>query len=250
MKLLVDMGNSALKWATVSSGVLSQVQSSGYEELADQLKSQWQALDRPGAIIVSCVTHEQQWQELCQLTRSIWDMLPERIATADKGFDVINAYYRPENLGSDRWAAMIAAHAKYQDDVCIIGCGTALTIDVLQADGQHLGGVIIPGADMMQSSLHENTAAISQSVPHGSKEESEYWGRDTQSGIIKGSWLALAGAVNQVYSQFEAKSGKPVCVLFGGGARQLNHYLAMDTEFVPELVLQGLAIIAGEKLKI
>ena len=248
MKLLVDMGNSTLKWATISDGVLSQVLSLGYDNFIEQLNAQWKSLSVPVSVTVSCVTDEQHWQALTQLTKTLWNISPERVASSGKGYGVVNAYYRPENLGSDRWAVLVAAHALYQQDICIVDCGTALNIELLLANGQHLGGVIVPGADMMQSSLHLNTAAISQSIPQSRDEESEYWGQDTQSGIVKGSWQALAGAVKQVFHQFEKQAERPVCVLCGGGAEQLARYLDMKLEFQPGLVLKGLAVIAGENI--
>ena len=249
MKLLVDMGNSALKWTTISDGVLSHVNSSGYDDFSQQLQSGWQTLSKPESITVSCVTHEPHWHELSRLTKAIWDTVPDRVVWSANGCGVVNAYQRPENLGSDRWAAMIGAHALYQSDVCIVGCGTALTIDLLSANGQHQGGVIAPGSDMMQNSLLQTTAAISQSIPHSlAMEASDYWGQDTQSGIIKGSWVALAGAVRLVYEQYAKQSSQPICILSGGGAETLATYLDIKVELEPALVLKGLAVIAGENI--
>ena len=195
MKILVDMGNSVLKWATVSEGVLSQVKSTGYDNFQEQLKSSWQSLSRPELIMVSCVAHEQQWDEFCQLSQALWSITPERLVSPAKGEGVVNAYQQPDNLGSDRWAVLVAAHALYRKDLCIVDCGTAMTIDLLSANGQHLGGVIVPGAQMMQNSLQANTAVISKSTPQPKDNDvQQYWGRDTQSGIITGSWQALAGS--------------------------------------------------------
>lgn len=248
MKLVVDMGNSAMKWATISDGILSEVRVSAYQGFEQQLKTEWQSLTRPELVMVSCVTHEQVWQTFSQLVEDLWGLVPGRLVSPGKGNEVSNAYSRPENLGSDRWAALVAAHALFKEDICIVDCGTALTIDLIMASGQHLGGVIVPGADMMQSSLHINTAAISQSVNQQVNDELPYWGQDTQSGIIKGSWQALAGAVIQVYEHFCEQANEPVCVLTGGGARQLASYLDINIEFQPGLVLKGLAVVAGENI--
>ena len=254
MKLLVDMGNSTMKWATISDGLLSHAASLSYEKLTQQLDSAWQSLNKPESIVVSCVAHEQQWQELSQFTDTLWGMTPERIISPGKGNGVTNIYQQPENLGSDRWAALVAAHELYDSDVCIVDCGTALTIDLLSANGQHLGGVIVPGAQMMQNSLHLNTAALPQPTSDLLDTlDQQYWGQDTQSGIIKGSWLALAGVVRQVHEQYAKQSEKLTCILCGGGIRPLLAYLAkdmdVDIELEPVLVLKGLALIAGEKIK-
>lgn len=247
------MGNSSLKWATVSDGVLSEPEFLAYDDLGSQLTSQWQSLAAPEAIMVSCVAHEQHWEIVSRCAAASWNLTPERIVSPGKAFGVVNAYRQPETLGSDRWVAMVAAHELYDRDICIVDCGSALTIDLLNADGQHLGGVIVPGAYMMQNSLHLDTAVLPEPSSNQSVISNEqYWGQDTQSGIIIGSWLAQAGAVQQVYQQYAKQSDKPVCVLCGGGARILVDYLekAIDgkPELEPDLVLKGLAVIVGENI--
>jgi type III pantothenate kinase len=250
VKLLVDMGNSRMKWATVSGGALSQVNLLAYDDFISQLSSLWQSMDKPEQIVVSCVSEERYWQELGQLVKTFWGKTVQRIESPGQGYGVVNAYRQPRQLGSDRWAALVAAHAIYATDVCIVDCGTALTIDMLSADGQHQGGVIVPGARIMQDSLLTNTAAISQSIEPAPDDSGKvFWGQDTQSGIIKGSWLALAGAVEKVIVEnVKRQSAGVTCVLCGGDAGQLSEYLSMDVVLEPELVLKGLAVIAGEEI--
>jgi type III pantothenate kinase len=248
------MGNSSLKWATVSEGVLSETGLLTYDDLESQLTSQWQLLAAPEAIMVSCVAHEQKWAIVSRCAQALWNLIPRRIVSSGKEHGVVNAYRQPETLGSDRWMALVAAHELYDRGVCIVDCGTALTIDLLNADGQHLGGVIVPGAHMMQSSLHINTATLPESALNQSAiSNDQYWGQDTQSGIITGSWLAQAGAVQQVYQQYARQSDKPVCVLCGGGASILAGYvqkaIGRKPELEPDLVIKGLAVIVGENIK-
>lgn len=255
MKLLVDMGNSLLKWVTVSEGAFTEPQSLAYEDLDSQLRLQLQTVGMPETITVSCVANEQHFEKLVQHCEALWKKTPQRVISPGRAHGIVNAYDDPGTLGSDRWATLVAVHELYNRDVCIVDCGTAMTIDLLTASGQHLGGVIVPGAYMMQNSLHLNTAALpQQSEAHRALESGEQlWGQDTQSGIMKGSWLALAGAVEQVYRQFAGQTERPVCVLCGSGASLLARYLAravnIKPELEPDLVLKGLAVIAGESIK-
>lgn len=251
MILLVDMGNSTMKWATVSAGILSPVNVLPYTDSDQSLKPDWESLSAPDKIVVSCVADEQQWLKLVDLVQARWGIIPQRLVSPGTGNGVVNAYPQPEKLGSDRWAAIVAAHTLFDADVCVVDCGTALTIDLLLASGQHLGGAIVPGARMMQNSLHTNTSALpSAPLIQPERFNGQYWGQDTQSGIINGSWLALSGVVEKVYSQFKKQSDNAICVLSGGDAMLLSGYLGIKAELEPDLVLKGMAVIAGDNITI
>lgn len=252
MKLLVDMGNSRVKWATVSNGMLSQVSSLDYDEF--QLQEYWQHLEVPQQVWVSCVAKDEYWTSLSQTTQALWDLQPNRISSPQKGNGVTNGYVDAAKLGSDRWAAMVAAHQFYPTAVCVVDAGTALTVDGLSAEGKHLGGVIVPGVKMMQDSLVSNTATISAIMDNMENTLSaSLLGSNTASGIIKGCWLASIGTVEKVYSRLSEQSeGDVVCVLTGGNAAQiaelLSGQLVMEPVVDADLVLKGLAIIAGENI--
>lgn len=254
MKLLVDMGNSRMKWATVSNGVLSQVSSLAYDGFALKCQTHWQQIDVPKQVWVSCVAKDEHWMSLTQTVQILWGLQPERISSLPDAHGVTNGYVDAAKLGSDRWAALVAAHRLYPTTACIVDCGTALTVDGLSAEGKHLGGVIVPGVQMMQSSLASDTVAISEIMDNTQNTLSKpLLGHDTTSGIINGSWLASIGSVEKVYSSLSAQTDdKVACIITGGNAEQLFELLSGQLLVEPvvdsSLVLKGLAIIAGENI--
>jgi len=255
MKLLVDMGNSRMKWATIADGMLSPLSSVAYDRFAE-LKNDWQNIGVLEQVWVSCVTEEAHWSSIEQLSQMLWGLTAQRISSLREEHGVSNAYVDAAQLGSDRWATLIAAHQLYSTPVCVVDCGTALTVDGLSAKGQHLGGVIVPGVQMMQSSLNANTAAISTS---GYVDDhilpTSLLANDTASGIINGSWLSVVGVVVKVYESLsEQNNDKVVCLLTGGNAallaKQLPELLRSVSVVDPGLVLKGLAVMAGESITI
>ena len=165
-----------------------------------------------------------------------------------EAFGVRCAYQQPAQLGADRWAALVAARHHLDGPSCVIDCGTALTIDLLTADGVHAGGLIAPGMGMMRDSLVANTCQI----PAGEAvENTVFTVQDTLGAVQAGIMAATVGAVRQVLQQCRDQwQQDPVCVVTGGDAESL--LAAMPAASWPngvqhevEWVLKGLAIIAG-----
>ncbi len=156
------------------------------------------------------------------------------------------AYTKPEEFGADRFAALVAAH-RYTQRFCItVDCGTAVTIDALTADGQHLGGLILPGLELMRRSLIEHTARINVSLANN---EDGLFGHTTSQGVCAGTLHALAGAIDRIVNGMTARmledcgeDSIEYLMTGGGGAYMLRH-LTARYRLEPWLVLQGLAII-------
>lgn len=250
MKLLVDMGNSRMKWATISNGVLSRVSVENYGDFSKTSGQAWQGMGLPEKVIVSCVSTNEHWAMLQQVVQRLWGIPVERIASPAKAHGVKNSYQDAAKLGSDRWAALVAARHLYPGLACVVDCGTAMTVDGLSANGVHLGGVIVPGIQMMQSSLALNTAAIS--FEPGQQQDTlpaSLLVTDTSTAIIQGSWLASAAVVEKIVTGLcEEENDKVTCIITGGNGPQLATRLSMNVVIDAELVLKGLAIIAGEEI--
>jgi type III pantothenate kinase len=155
---------------------------------------------------------------------------------------VRNSYDDPAQLGCDRWAALIGARRLYAGPAVVVDAGTALTADALTGDGVFVGGIIVPGAELMRKALAEHTAALK---PQPGKFS--FFPDTTGDAIMSGAIDALAGAIERM-ARFleEAGEPQPACVLSGGGAALIEPYLNLEVKVVDNLVLEGLLTIARE----
>ncbi len=167
---------------------------------------------------------------------------PRWIRSARAQCGVRNSYDDPAQLGCDRWAALIGARRLHGGPAVVVDAGTALTADALTGDGVFVGGIIVPGADLMRKALAEHTAALK---PQPGKFS--FFPNTTGDAIMSGAINSLAGAIERM-ARFleEAGQPQPACVLSGGGAALLEPYLNLEVKVVDNLVLEGLLAIARE----
>jgi type III pantothenate kinase len=161
--------------------------------------------------------------------------------------NVFNSYQYPEQLGTDRWAALIATWQQYHAPCVVVNAGTALTVDALgvRKDGRgvFLGGLIVPGLRLMQESLVSKAADI-RNMDGGL----QYFPASTGDAIFTGALSAMAGAVNSMLVKLERHvEPKPYCIISGGDAPLLQDMLVrfgIEQVVVAEnLVLQGLLLL-------
>ena len=244
MKLLMDIGNSRLKWTVENKGCLRRVESLDYrqDDFLSKLTQQWQAGVSPTQIAIASVSGKPILNTLTDFCKNLWpDVVPIVPISSACAFGVTSAYQAPEKLGVDRWLALIAAHRHYVGDICVIDCGTAITVDALQSDGKHLGGLICPGLIMMKKSLASNTADLSFNAQTGQTGLAA----ETSAAIANGVLTAVLGLINQVMQGF---NNHYQLVLTGGDAEIVAQSLAMPSILDRELVLKGLSIYcAGEQ---
>jgi len=252
LKLLIDIGNSRIKWATQTRGKLQHgegaprpAQDGDLTACAEQL---WKEIKKPRAVVVSNVAGPAFAAKLSEWIEAYWEVQPRFVVAEQAAFGVTNAYTVPERLGPDRWAALIAARRRGDGAACIIDAGTAVTIDVLAADGAHQGGLIIPGLEMMRRALLERTQDIQPNATEPARGGSALLARDTRDGVDGGTLYTLVAVIDRVMADVSAElGGQPTRFITGGNAAALLPLLAGDYHHVPELVLEGLAVIA-EKL--
>ena len=186
MSWVVDIGNSSIKWAGYKEGAITDGQSylrSG-SSVAEDLQAIWGGLPTPGEMICSCVAGAEFEQAFIQWCQDTWDLEPVFVYATEQACGVNNAYINAERLGADRWAALLAAHRLVPGPVCIIDCGTAITIDVVQDDGQHLGGLILPGLKLMRESL---TGRTHMPVEESEGDNTTLFARNTADAINGGA---------------------------------------------------------------
>jgi type III pantothenate kinase len=238
--LLLDVGNSRCKWALVQDGAWLQQGITGNTEWM-ALQHSFAALPTPARILASNVAGEAMAQRL-QAVCSRWKTPLEFVTARVDQCGVHNGYQQPERLGSDRWVALIAAWNRVQGACLVVNCGTATTVDALSAQGEFLGGLILPGAGLMQHSLATNTAQLL--AEQGTLQD---FPRNTADAIHSGMLRATLGAIRHQYGLLQARYGEVRCLLAGGAAGVIQPYLELPLERVDNLVLKGLQIIGESK---
>jgi type III pantothenate kinase len=237
--LLVDIGNTNLKWAWLQDGEMSLLERVGYH--ADGVTAQayrcWSHAEKPEKVVVANVAGQLVEDELQQWITSEWCVDMEVVTASAQQLGVKNAYACPEQLGVDRWLALIAAYKNNGVPVCVVDCGTAITIDALTADGQHQGGLILPGLAMMRQVMLDRT----QISRVGTSESTELLAGDTAGAIAAGSLHAAAALVERVVDQM---SVPPRIILTGSDAPRLKKVLKLEAQMDPELVMRGLELVA------
>lgn len=246
MILAIDAGNSRVKWgwaeADASGGArwssIATVSLIEFAASSDHINPFSVTHEAPEQIVISNVAGEGARELLVNWT-SIFDAEPLWLRADGERCGVRNGYERPETLGPDRWAALVAARALHNGPSLVVNAGTATTVDMLSADGDFLGGAILPGVELMRFVLHEHTGRLP--IQEGAYREAP---RNTVDAIETGCRHAQAGAVERIYRVFREVAGAPLCIVGGGAGRHLVDQLAMPRRYVENLVLDGLVRIA------
>ena len=246
--LLIDAGNTNLKWAISQNGEMSAVEQMGYadNDFMAALPQLWSLPTAPQRVLLATVTSKERVQALRRWVESSWHLPLELVLARAQACGVVNGYAQPGQLGADRWAALIAArHLLPGAAVCIVDCGTATTVDVMDAEGRHRGGVIVPGLGLMRASLFKNTAGVRGDV---NAAAGGLLAGDTQVAVCAGSLQATVGLVERLQREVGEMLGVPLSVILcGGDAPDLLPLLSGAVRHEPDLVLKGLNIIAMNK---
>lgn len=239
--LLVDLGNSRVKWARVCAGVWTHSGSLDNSHIAT-LESEFAKLPAPARVLVSNVAGKEM-SEKVHAACGQWSCTIDFVVAKARQCGVVNGYQVPSQLGSDRWAALIAAWYAKRGACVVVNCGTATTIDALSAEGVFMGGLILPGVSMMRRSLGNETAQLA--LTPGVLQD---FPRNTADAIWSGVIRATIGAVEKQVSLLGGAGEHVHCLVSGGAADQVMPYLGSDSTFEDNLVLRGLEVI-GDELK-
>jgi len=236
--LLVDAGNSFVKWAIDNGRVLGNGGSASTDTL--DLRASWAQLPVPDAVCVSSVACEEIRKAISNHCAQAWQLDAQFIQSMSQQLGVTNCYAQPTRLGSDRWAALIGARALYQCPLAVIDCGTAVTIDAMNSDGEFIGGVIFPGMDLMRHSLQDRTQYINEIE----STHLNVFGSSTGECVRAGAEFAVVGGLDRVLQEFMNEFGEQMKVLLTGGqAQRVQQLLNKSVILIPDLVLQGLTQI-------
>jgi type III pantothenate kinase len=238
--LAIDAGNTRIKWGLHDHAVWRARGISPTTDAA-HIGLQWNAAPRGTKAVVSNVAGPEVAAHL-ERAAGAQGFSFAIIRTAAAQLGVTNGYDDPAQLGTDRWAALVAAHRSMPGHKLVVNVGTALTIDALTGDGRFLGGLIVPGPSLMRRSLDKGTAGLR--LTEGVFQP---FPASTPNAITTGAIQACVGAVERVRRDMEANGVPPLGLLLsGGGAMDIAAYLPMPATFNENLVLDGLVAIARE----
>ena len=237
MLLLMDAGNSYVKLAYHDGASWRDQQRIALPDFAVFTERLGRAT-KPDAIIIANVAADRFRLPMRTLL-SIWGC-PARWVTAEPdGYGIHNGYALAEQLGADRWAALIAARQLTPRSAVVASVGTAVTIDLLTEQGVFAGGLILPGLDMMRESLAEKTAGVGAAVGTYALRPT-----NTADAVFSGTLLAVAGAIDKALSTLPEQNSATELILTGGGAETIAPLLSTRPRVIPNLVLEGLLEIA------
>lgn len=247
MILLVDVGNTRIKWASVKDDLWLR-QGSVRVQQAAELGEQWRGLGMPGRIAGCCVADPKVARQIESLAQEHF-ALPVDWLQVTHACCGVESHYKntgksgkyESTLGADRWASLIAAHHHYPGNSIVVNVGTAMTVDALTAQGAFLGGMILPGVRLMQTALSTHTARL----PYVDGQYDPF-PKTTMDAIYTGALTALSGSVDTMAHRLgeHCHQASIRCIISGGDARLISPYLHCAGQVTDELVLLGLKVIA------
>lgn len=250
MLLLIDAGNTRIKWALAENGPVKTaglgrwIDSGGVErDQVDRLTDAWRGrtVDH---VLVSNVAGQAIGADLERILAPTSSPASIELfrSSAESG-GVRNGYRDPGQLGCDRFAAMIGAHALYPGENLIVATfGTATTIDAVTAEGVFSGGMILPGLRLMAASLARNTAQLPQVEYRG--DAAPAFADNTDDAIISGCIAAQAGAMERAVAEMVRRHGSAQGIISGGAAMLMEPHLSRPCLKSGNLVLIGLQVVA------
>ena len=245
MRILVDIGNSRCKSAIEDGDGLHPLETFAWHDifLHEVLDRVWLNVlgnRLPDSVHVSNVAGDRLLPNMSAWCCDRFGIQPVAIQSTAEFNGLKNAYKEPETLGVDRWAAMIGARARYSGGLCVIDSGTATTVDLIDADGQHLGGAILPGIYTMRRSLGKYTSAL-----FAADGDISPFSDNTASGIAGGTGFASIGAIERLVYEATRRVSPLITVVTGGESKILESFMRIPVEREPLLVLKGVSVLGG-----
>ncbi|MCB2000108.1 MAG: type III pantothenate kinase [Burkholderiaceae bacterium] len=249
--LAIDIGNTRLKWAQYEAprpGARLIAHGAEFLDNVDTLaEGAWAPLQEP-ATMLGCVVAGEAVKRRVEEQLELWDVSPRWVVAKDAEAGLRNGYDHPSRLGADRWVAMIGAWHRMRAQgaarpIVLAMVGTAVTIEAIDAQGQFLGGLILPGHGIMLRALESGTAGLH--VPTG---DVRMFPTNTSDALTSGGTYAIAGAMERMVQHLRTHCGaEPVCYMTGGAGWKMAPSLASPFELVDNLIFDGLLHMAQER---
>jgi type III pantothenate kinase len=247
--LAIDCGNTRTKWAVFNA--IGEILSRGVCQNADLVKIDFSpSILSYEHVVISNVAGEQCATVLNKIF-SVLQLNIHWIKSTSQICNVVNHYSNPETLGTDRWAALIAAWHMNKASCVVVNAGTAVTIDALTANNNHaefIGGLILPGLNLMQQSLGHATAQLPIPTLSTNIQHQDIFAKNTSAAINTGALKAITGAIVLMAHALDNRCKQaPIIIISGGNARLIKDNLVGNVTnlalIVDNLVLQGMYLI-------
>ena len=233
MILDIDIGNSYTKWRLTDGAVVYRSGSQTTQSISDGLELP------PGVPILrvrlSSVVSDSLQGDLVAQMKSQFNAEVAVAKVSSSAAGVTCGYDDPSSLGIDRWLGMMASYSRYKASVLVVDAGSAMTLDLVTAEGRHIGGYILPGLTLMRDALWGGTdrVKVDADATSGGIDPAQ----DTAAAVNQGSLLASIAVIEKLLVQYQSN-----LVVTGGDAKQLLPYLKGKVDYQPNLVLDGLAL--------
>jgi type III pantothenate kinase len=249
--LALDIGNTRLKWAlydTPCVGARLLAHGAQFLENIDKLADgDWAEFAQPRWVL-GCVVAGDAVRRRVEQQLDIWDVHPQWVVSSLQEGGMTNGYDHPGRLGADRWVAMIGARQRVlamgEPKPCVVVMvGTAVTVEAIDADGQFLGGIILPGHGIMLRALEGGTAGLR--VPTGEVVE---FPTNTSDALTSGGTYAITGAIEHQYRALQARCGEaPLTLVTGGAGWKVAPHMNFPHVLLDSLIFDGLLVLNASR---
>ena len=251
--LAIDIGNTRLKWslydaARPGAGLLAHG-AEFLDHIERLAEGPWADLPAPASMLGCVVAGDAVRRRAEEQVVERFDCSPRWVVSSAAEAGIVNGYAHPTRLGADRWVAMIGARHRMLSQgparpMVVVMIGTAVTVEAVDVNGKFLGGLILPGHGIMLRALESGTAGLH--VPTGEVRE---FPTNTSDALTSGGTYAIAGAVDRMVQHVRAHCGaEPACYMTGGAGWKMAPSMNGDFELVDSLIMDGLLVIAEERL--
>lgn len=232
MNLLIDIGNSYIKWAICEGSTIIET---GSQPITLDFSILSQYIDKIEQAFVANVAGDRMADNIQAWAKESGLLYLHFIYTEKSYNGLVNGYNKAEQLGVDRWLGMIGARKRSSNDFILIDIGTAVTVDYVTSDGQHQGGYIVPGVELMSHSLDQQTDVGNQNNIDWSQISTQR-GKDTKQAIAGGIMLLVVNFIELIIRKNEVAD----IFVTGGNAPVLLPCCKNNYQHVPHLVLEGM----------
>ncbi|MDO6425651.1 type III pantothenate kinase [Thalassotalea sp. 1_MG-2023] len=236
MKLLVDAGNTRIKYATLDAGILSSIHTASVDGLTQQLSKS--AATKTTQCFIASVKKSTILSNVIAWCKN-QNIPVHQLHSAVQFKGLVNSYQKPDTLGVDRWLAMLGAMKLFPStSLMVVDAGTATTLDCISQQGKHLGGWIIPGIALQMSTLFDNAEKI-----HGEPVaiNNIALGNNTSMAVSQGALMSTLGLIEQGMKLCAKQGLTPNIILTGGNADYVSQHLALEHYVEPALIFHGMS---------
>ena len=241
MRLLLDIGNTRIKWGAFVRGRVQEVGSMPHRYDWQTVVSRLKLEGNISAVNIASVAGVEVEEVLGAIFKEQLNLRPVFHKSQQCSHGVTNAYQEHWRLGVDRWLAIVAAWDRCGSAVCVVDCGTSVTIDFVADSGCHLGGFILPGLALACSSLLGGTKEVVCDAAR--PVDSLSFGLNTAQAVYNGSVFSVVASIEKAMNKYDEVSAiKPVLILTGGDAERIAPHLNIVNTVIGALVLEGLHV--------